>query len=466
MVRVRMSFAAVLALVSVVQAGPSVVYTNLNALSNSAIPGAPGEIFNSFDRPLASRTGSHWIFLARSQNPNSALDGHIVAGSGTIGTAVVREGVTAIIGTRVPDSLSDRRISINDTGAFAAAMSIDGSTADDQVVVKGQLGSSSFALIAAEGAAVPALPGITYGSTLAEAMIDNDATVQFRASLSGASATNAAIVGNSGNSIVAQKGVTVPTGQIPAPQSYNSFAFNGHIRSGSGLAWATRGTLNGPTAVNSVLVKNNAVIAQVGGPVSNIPFTNFATLISSPNIGGDDVVWSKGVAGGLGYVAADNAVVARTGDSVPGGLPGEVYSNGTWTPSSTAGNTFLHAISNASGDTIIASFTSAGTGQDVVWVYNNSTVILRRGDQIDLDGDGSLDDAYIDTNDSNASASIGSWVDSGFLTENQEFVFTSGIRLGTGPNATFGQALVRVVIPEPATLASLAAVGAGLLRRR
>lgn len=77
-----------------------------------------------------------------------------------------------------------------------------------------------------------------------------------------------------------------------------------------------------------------------------------------------------------------------------------------------------------------------------------------------------VDDAYIDFAGSGTSASIGSWVESGFLTPDGFFVFTSEIRLGSGPTATFGQALLRVAVPEPTTLGPWLLLAWTCLRRR
>jgi hypothetical protein len=93
---------------------------------------------------------------------------------------------------------------------------------------------------------------------------------------------------------------------------------------------------------------------------------------------------------------------------------------------------------------------------NAVLVFNDSFVLVREGDPVDLDGNGLFDD--------NTFISVFNNED-GFLTDDLRFYFAADLRDGAG--TALGQAFMVMQVPEPAAVGALASLaGAALLRRR
>jgi hypothetical protein len=150
--------------------------------------------------------------------------------------------------------------------------------------------------------------------------------------------------------------------------------------------------------------------------------------------------WARGAdtAGG-DYAARNGIVVARTGDPITTG------SAETW------GDTFLAFNINEAGDWVLAGTTSeTDLGRDAVLVLNGETVLAREGDavELDLDGNGQFDDAFIGRGNNVLTAFEANDV---FINEAGDVYFFANLRDEAGndlnSNPSFGtpQAFLRIL---------------------
>jgi hypothetical protein len=421
---------------------PRVLYSDIASSPTSDVPGLSGAKFSSFDRPYRSPDGNYWIFSADT-DLSTSMDEVIVRGMGLTGTVMVQEGTPTGFGDNF--GLIDRNMGINDSGQFAFATNTDGATTSDEVIV--MYDGSAFAAAAREGDALPAPFGTEfYGTTLNSPSITNAGEVAFRApSTTGTlgSDFNDFLIFN--NAVLAQEGTTSPNGTT---ETWDGFDTQDFYVNGDGTAWLAQGDLTGDTTRDDVLVWNSDIVIQEGSAFGGM--SSPAETIVEPLLMSNGSWMARGDNDDqTDWVVLDGAVLAQTGDAVPGGEPGETFSDALYSA------TFFGMAANNVGDFIYAGTTSnPDVDKDAVVVVNNSFVLLRQGDAVDLDGDGQLnDDAYIDIFNNEDS----------FLTDDGWFYFTADLRDGSG--AGIGQAFLRVAIPEPASLVLLVLAGLALRRR-
>jgi hypothetical protein len=426
---------------------PTVIYSNIQTSPTSDVPGLAGAKFSSFDRPFRSMNGLHWIMSADTDLSTSE-DEIILTGQGMVGNVVVREGTQAPWGASGElVGLIDSRLSINDFGHYAFATNLGGSapsTTDEQIVSW----TGAFAGVFVEGSAVPGFPTEVFGSSLDTASITNDGRVAARAP---------STVGSLGstfddflvfdNGTLAQEGTTVPGPQTQ--EAWDSFDMNDFYVSADGNNWAAQGYLEGDNNFDAILAYNNQIVVQEGMALSGFtsPVESIVASIMTPN--GD---W---LARGdnddqQDWVLHNGTLLAAVGDLIPGGQPGETFSDSVYSAC------FFEMVSNGLGDFVYGGCTSnADPDFDAVLVYNNTSVLLRQGDPVDVDGNGLFDDdAYIDIFNN----------DDMFLTDDGYLYFTADLRDGAGTG--IGQAYMRVLVPEPGMFALLLVGGLLSLRRR
>jgi len=426
---------------------PEVIYSNIFGF-NDVVPGGGGIVFASFDRPTGSPDGSRWAMLARNTGATTT-DAMILTGAGATGLLRLREGVTEIEPGRVAENMSDRRVGVLNDGIFAYTVNLTGATTDDQVVVVGSDGPGFF-IPYREGSPIAVLPG-SVGTGISDVNIaaNGKTAARFSSLVGTASTQNAAILLDDLSTVGAQRNVTAPGGQVGS-EFYNSFAFGSFYINAAGTSFLFKADLNGAAATNTVVVVNNQVVVQEG---TTLP--GFASPVTNPIVqrmdpSGDWYVRGEN-ADDQAWIVRNGVVVAASGDPVPGGEPGETWSNAVWNVSN--GNTFFFHSGNSAGDSIIAGFTSlADTQRNAAWVLlgdHGPQVVLRRGDQVDLNGDGVGDDAYIELTGLNA-ASLNNRVDAGFLADDGWFYFVADLRRGDG--TSLGEAFLRrrVITPPPA----------------
>lgn len=143
--------------------------------------------FGGFDRPNASKAGTYFGFLASVAGaPDATRDVYFVGtglpGSQT-GQVIVREGVTKIVPGRVAEFLTDRRISINESGQYAMKVNTlpTGVQPDDEMLIVGSGGS--FSVRIREGQQVPLTsdPAVIWGSSLSDVTLSEAGQLAFRA---------------------------------------------------------------------------------------------------------------------------------------------------------------------------------------------------------------------------------------------------------------------------------------------
>lgn len=448
-------FLALGAVAAVAAVGPTVVYSNIASSPTSDVPGLTGVKFrpgtaSQFDRPYRSLSGQYWAFTALTTLPDVENE-VLLVGSGTTGTVVVREGTQAPwAATGELVGLLRRNLGINDSGHLAFGTNLGGTapTAKDEHVVFWD--GATFTLAATEGGAVPGVPGELFGTTLDSIGLTNAGAVAFRAPLT---------VGNlpttqddflfRGTTAVAQSGVSIPTGQAGgATNPWENFAAEDFYTDAAGVNWLAAGDLTGATTSDNIVAYNNHVVIQEGValPGMGAAVSSITESLMTPN--GD--WWARGSnAGGQDWVVRNGVLLAKTGDPVPGGLPGETMADALYAP------TFFIMASNANGDFVYGATTSNPDPEfDAVLILNNTSVLLRQGDPVDVDGNGLFDDnAYIDVFNNEDS----------FLTDDGWYYFMADLR--NAASDSIGQAFLRVAIPEPATLGLLLAGLLGLRRR-
>ncbi len=438
---------------------PTGIYSNLPGHSTNLVPGL-GISFNpgtgtQFDRPYRSPNGNGWILAAIAQTGNTATDEVIIVGSGTTGMTVFQEGVTTLDGGRVCDAASiDQRVSLNDSGNFAFTCNLSGATTDDEVIVKSIGGTLSIA--AREGTAVgPLIPGAIFGITLDTPGIDNNNKVSFRAaSMTGVpTGQTTAVFLQDMDSVGMQAGVTAVS---PDNDLWQNLALSDAYYHATTSDWLGIGDTNAATTIDNIVAKNNQVLLREGtSPGMGMPGLASANLEAFMTSNGDWIARGQVATSLDDFIMVNGSIVAKTGDTVPGGLPGEVYDDALFA----AG--FFHMAQNNVGDYLFGSLTNAANvdaNAVIVWSDGvSSTVVLREGDPVDLDGNGLLDD--------NVFLSIFNDFD-GFLTDDNWFYFFADLRATPGAGTSVGQAFMRIQVPEPSTLALLGLGMLTLVRRR
>jgi len=443
---------------------PQVIFSNIATSPTSDVPGLPsGTKFHTgtgtqFDRPFGSPDGTRWIFGGVT-NLATTEDEIIVVGGGLTGAGamtVVREGTATFFDGTVNWGTLRTNMGINDAGHYAFSADTSAATTSDEVAARWVGG---FELMAREGVQAPGQgAGIGYGSLTNAVHILSNSDVRFRTSSLTGATTQQVLYSNSSlanGTIVAQTDITIPTGQLVAPDQSTDNLTSDRFRSdATGANYIYHGDLNGPTTTDLVMVYNGQVMAQEGVV---LPGSGFASNVSSlaSDAGSQQVSPYNGHymfrgwnADGTDWVVRDGAVVAVTDGPIHVGAT-EFFDDASYTACF-----FLNAI-NSFGDYVIGGVTNAADlNANAVLVLNGAEVVLRENDPVDLDGNGLADDnAYISVFNN----------DDAFLSDDMYYYFNADLRDSDGNS--IGQAYLVMLVPEPATL-GLLALGVLLVLRR
>lgn len=450
-------------------AWPTVIFSNIAASPTSDVPGLPGVKFNpgtstQFDRPFHSPGGAFWMFGASTNLPSTENEVIIVGGGlNGVGSGVkIREGTPTFFDASVNWGFIRTQMGINDAGQFAFSADTSAPSGTDEVVAR--FNGNDYELMAREGTQAPGQgPGIGYGGTSNAVHIVANGDTRFRTGgLTGATSqyvlySNSSI---STGTIIGQTDITVPAGQLVAPdQSIDLFTSDRFRSDADGSHYLYHADLNGPTTTDVIMVHNGTVVAQEGAVLPGSGFSAAVALISgdagSQQISpyNDHYMFRGNNADGSGststdWVYGDGAVRAATDQPIfPGST--ELYDDSIFS------TTFFVNTINSNGDYIIGGVTNApDVSANAVLVYNGLFVFLREGDPVDLDGNGLFDDnAYISVFNN----------DDSFLTDDGYYYFNADLRDGQGN--TIGQAFMVAYVPEPAALA-LGLLALAALRRR
>lgn len=364
-------------------------------------------------KPLSS--GSSTAFYSLNRSPSGQYigimgladhveDDVIVYGDTGVYSLIVQENTTPSPDGALFDSqLLTPRLSLNDAGQLAFANDTTGPITTDETICVYD-GAGGFTLVAQELGIVPAfsLEGYTYDTDMDSANVNGAGQVAFRLNdLFGApTGEDEILLGNNGATVLSQEGVTVPTGQLVAPdQFWENLDAEQFWTDAAGVNWMARGDLYGPTASDGVLVVNGQVILQEGQVVPGLTGTQ-GTWSTTYHYG---QMYSNGDWSWRGTTSdadedfimigngATTSIFARLGDEIV------VGSGEHWDDAESAG-TFIEVARNNQGDTIIMGHTDhPDAGRETVAVFYRAvdgtrSIIVRENDPVDLDDNGLFDD--------------------------------------------------------------------------
>ncbi|QOJ13139.1 MAG: hypothetical protein HRU75_00170 [Planctomycetia bacterium] len=222
---------------------------------------------------------------------------------------------------------------------------------------------------------------------------------------------------------------------------WDSFDTDGFFTTPDGAHWYAEGDDEGAAATDKILVVDGTVVLREGSVIPG-GSTNVADVFNVEMISdgtwharGDDVSDND-------YAVRNGVLLAQTGDEIH---PGAAEN---WS-AVIAGFT-----GNLKGDFVIAGrSTNANNQIDSVIVLNNSRVVVREGDPVDLDGNGAFDD---DVFLGRGNATLDAFnPDDMYLTNQRVLYFISALRDGSGNDlgsipafGNGGNALIRVRLNE------------------
>lgn len=421
---------------------PTAILQDSGVGSNSFADGAAQTIpFLSFDRPVKSGTGSRWILLARNTGAATA-DAMFITGTGTSYHLVALEGSTEFETGRTFETV-DRYVDINESGDWVGIGNlVGGATTDDEVVYAGNFDGSVLSLPFREGQVVGT--GDTLGTGNHGPGITNGGAVSFGFALGASTTSIGYFVGNGGTRVL-QDGDLVNGSATP----FDTSGFGGRKTfqlTSDGASWVVIGTL-GTSSGPQVLVKDGTIVLAEGDAFGGRVVEQ---VLGEQNILQDSGDWMTRVrfVDGTGGAIRNGMLVAASGDLVGGRVAGERWSEVPWTSGSDS--TFAIVTGDSAGNLVLGGFTDhADTALNFVWTFNGIE-FMRSGDQIDLDGDGALDDAFIFTSSFSTASpdQLG-----GFLADDGFFYTTVDWRSADG--AVTGDAFVRVQTAASQTCATV-----------
>jgi len=395
-----------------------VIFTDLASDPSSDVPGIPGAKFSSFDRPHGS-PGTNWILTADTDL--TSTEDEILLVNGVV---EVREGTPATwTGGAENVGFLDQRCAINDAGEFVFTTNTDGPTDTDEYVVKGSPAEATLTKVVQEGdSADPPLTGATWDEALESALIIADGTVGFGGdSIDGVPTDNDEVI-ILGATILAQEGLTTPSGQSGgATDAWDNFDTGDFWTSADGSSWLLQGDLTtADTTQDDVVVVDGAVVLQEGVVVPGSTFPNPIDL------GGIVGSWMDPVGNWFArgnndtsevdWLVRNGTVIATLGD------PAYTGSTEVWTDAEFGDCFFLH-VGDVNGNWIIGGVTDGATASNGLIVLNGEMEVMREGDPIDIDGNGLFDDdAFFNT--------FGN--DDGYITSTGLYYFTATIKDATG----------------------------------
>lgn len=406
--------------------GLEVIFTNIAGDPTAAVPGQPGVNFQpGTNGALISRVygspNGNWVLKAQTDKPVGTDDA-------LISNLVVRAFEADFVGALGADlGPIERHCGINDVGQSIFMTNTNGATNADEVVLAfGPAGN--LTVVAQEGAAVPAVPGGLYAPSLDNPVVLRDGTFGLSGDGFGGS-----IPGNQnellllGNTVLLQQAVSVPPGQVGSEVVQN-FRPESFWVTPTGSRYAVLCDLGGPTHQNNVVVVDGVVVLQEGVSVVSAldpnPIANGAALDVTLDAGGNWHARGNNAVTGNDWVVRNGVLVAETGASVAGGS--EVWDDAAFS----AG--FFLQIGNGVGDWIVGGCTDGPINTNHVLVLNGTTVVVREGDPVDVDGNGLFDD---DTR----IAGFGGFVDDyAFLSDGGEFYFVATLRRDSGSSKGMG----------------------------
>ncbi len=365
------------------QADPQVeiLHSNLPGWSQSDVPGHPGLHF----RP----SGLPFDFLRVAPNGHYALT---ATTDGIPFQVIIKDGQYMIgIGDATPWAAGETLSLINGIDLSSAGTlglgcrTVGGSTGNDgYLAVVDAIGWNAEVT---ESDPVPGLPGVEHGVTFSSLNLMDNGGLAYTVDLKGPGfGFNHMAFANS--QVVVQIGADTPQGQLGGGTTpWGGFQpKDGLIYDAGGINWISRGWLwNNGSVGPGIVAVNNEVKVQNGFVVPGSPFSQTVLAIHFVNMDPDGSWWAAG-SNGNGrefWVVRDGVVVARTGQPVASG------SSLVW--SANASGWFTSAGSHGANSYIAGHYDDAGARRTIL-VMNGTDVVLKEFDQIDINGNGLLDD--------------------------------------------------------------------------
>lgn len=417
-----------------------------------------------------SPDGSRWVIKARSTAATDHDTGYVF-GTELSGSVLVAGGQTMFEGLAAPTSSGGTsgfidfvpsgfgRFDDNNKLVFAlrARTTLAGSTATTDAMRVFTWDGTTFALAFKQGDIYTGLTDTTtsgdetVGNSAGSFHLLNDGRVGSQDSTIGnISSTRRPAIFYNRNSFH-QTGITSVSGFGGGPAVvWATLSANGFYSTPSGTSWWATGTAGSPAV--GILAVNGAVVIQENSPVGTSGLNNGSVLQVYMASSGQWIARgrdnSSTASTAPDWVVKNGTYLAKTGDPI---FPG---STELW------GDTFYAVAINSSGKYIIAGRTNnANAGLDDVIVYNGTTVILREGDPVDVDGNGMFDDNTFIGRGTNTNAAFTASTNNAqiawWLTNDNMLWGLPNLRDGSGVDINvspaFGNpnALVRITLPRP-----------------
>ncbi|NQU47492.1 MAG: hypothetical protein HQ519_02495 [Planctomycetes bacterium] len=354
-----------------------VMVTNVLNWPQSEVPGYPGVTFraNRFSLLDVSANG-RWVLSA---DTNGAPYSLLLRDNGDV---LLDETLMA------PWAPTEQVIgfdyySIDSNGEVVAAVKTRKSGVTYPYLMR--FNGNSWVVEARPGDPIPGLSGGFYGSLFLNPIAIENGTTAFTNDGLGGFSSGFNEMAWADGVVLAQIGFDSPLGQFGGTNTtWGGFAsYQGMSMSGDGQHSLIRGYLG--TGNPDVLAYDDTVMIQEGFPVPGSGLTQNVGQFYFSNISADGDWWASGSnsSGNENWVVRDGTLMAKTGQPI---ISGETR---LWT--AIAGAPFWFASSNA--DVYYIGGQTDGTwGNEDVVVYNDTQVLLAKGDPIDLDGNGSYDD--------------------------------------------------------------------------
>jgi len=382
---------------------PSAIFTAGAGNPLDLIPGQGGAPFSSFTQSTLrlSRTGRYFAIAMNATSLPSSGDNFTVVGTAQGIEYVVQEGaLLGSIGFGF-SSRPDSPIGVNDLGdwAFSGPITNPSSSAND-VVARFDRSANQWALVAVENTPIPGIAGENFSPFTGSVTLLDDGRVAFvDSSTSGALPSSQdellflATPGAPAYSVLAQAGVLVPSNQAGGTTATLSDIFEATV-SADGTSYILEGGLTGvPSTQFRVAVVDGVVVHQQGDAIpglSGVATSNFSDVEMFP--GGD---WSimSGTTANESYLLVNGSVRLVEGDPVPGGLPGETVDTLRHVDINRFGDIALHTETSARSVVLLLPADPLLPGR--VQFATATTAGVTTGTRTDLDGDCTLDDAYL-----------------------------------------------------------------------
>ena len=416
------------------------VYCSIAAEPTSDVPGYPGVKFTgtstAFDRPFGTKNG-RWIIRADT-GAATTQDAFLMLN----GAVAVREGDQAPWGA-LGDTIGpfEVRNGLTEDGTFAFKNNTTAVTNDDYVI---KVSGGIYTVMAQEAQQIGAMAaGVTYDDILTSVILLDNGDVCLEADGidgTGITTTTDEVFVREGtlDALDAQELVTIPTGQFTgSSETWDNIDFEDVWVTPDGAHILIKGDLAGvSTTTDNVVTFDNAVVLQEGFDIPGGPYVGDPIDTSTGFVEvGMDLAGNWWADGNneteTDWVVRNGVVMAKAGDPI------HIGSTELWDDATYAALFFMHQ-GDSQGNYVIAGVTDAvDILANAVIVLNNTTVVARENDPIDLDNNGLFDD----------SAFINTFSDHDVvLNDLGELIFVCSIRATQGAATAVGQAVIKMQI--------------------